>query len=345
MDREIIPTGPEGDDCFDPTGVDATGEQVTLFSAAADHGTRIDRFLSERLSTFSRSYFQQLLEQGHVTLGGRVVVKAATRLKVGDVVEVRLAPTEQASAFKPEAISLDVLHEDDDLLVINKPAGLVVHPGAGNWSGTLLNGLLNHHAAAAQLPRAGIVHRLDKDTSGAMVVAKNRETMEALVRQIAARQIQRLYLAVVGRAWPFESTVMVHQAIGRDPKNRVRMAVLDHSHAGAKPAQTQLLCLQTTPQAALVAAKLFTGRTHQIRVHLSWLGCPLIADSVYGGAIHEVLARQALHAARLVFPHPSNGRPVDCRAPLPDDFQRLLQSEGLHYNPSLLRNAAFSPVR
>ena len=345
MEPEIISTGHDFDDGLDAPETESPVELADLRVAPAEHGLRIDRFLAFRLPAFSRSYFQQLLAQGDVHTAGHAVAKPSVKVRVGDVVQVRLCPTPQAHAFRPEPLALRLLHEDDDLMVVDKPAGLVVHPGAGHWSGTLLNGLLHHHAAAAQLPRAGIVHRLDKDTSGAMVVAKNRETMEALVRLIAAREVQRLYLGVVGRAWPHAESVTVREALGRDPKNRIRMAVLDGAASGARPAQTQFLKLQSSERSALVAAKLFTGRTHQIRVHLLHLGCPLFGDAVYGGPTHQAVQRQALHAGRLVFVHPKSQQRINCRSPLPADLVQLLHCEGLNYNPDRLSDSAFLTTR
>jgi 23S rRNA pseudouridine1911/1915/1917 synthase len=199
--------------------------------------------------------------------------------------------------------------------VLNKPAGLVVHPAAGNWSGTLLNGLLAHHAAAATLPRAGIVHRLDKDTSGLMVVGKTLPAVTALSRAIAAREVHRHYLTLVhGRVGWDETTV--DQPIGRDPVSRVRMAVL----SSGKPARTELQCIARNDRFSALACKLHTGRTHQIRVHLAWLGHVLVADALYGGAPALGLQRQALHAARLRLQHPLAGVWLDLQCPLPADL-------------------------
>ncbi|OYU96657.1 MAG: hypothetical protein CFE45_19235 [Burkholderiales bacterium PBB5] len=201
------------------------------------------------------------------------------------------------------------------MLGVNKPVGLVVHPAAGHWSGTLLNGLLAHHAGAAALPRAGIVHRLDKDTTGLMVVAKTLPAMTTLVRQIAAREVRRIYLALVhGRvAWE-EATI--EAPIGRDPVSRLRMAVV----AGGKPARTDVQWLGASGGVAAVRCTLHTGRTHQIRVHLSHRGHPLLGDALYGGKPALGLVRQALHATRLAFAHPADERPLDFHAPLPADL-------------------------
>ena len=214
-------------------------------------------------------------------------------------------------------------------MVINKPVGLVVHPAPGHWSGTLLNGLLAHHAGARMLPRAGIVHRLDKDTSGLMVVAKTRAVMDALVALIAAREVRREYIALAHKPWQMAATVRVEQAIGRDPRQRVRMAVVDLAHQMGKPALTDFRVLDSQPQACLLHCKLHTGRTHQIRVHLLHLGHPLLADELYGGKPLAGLVRQALHAWRLSLTHPVTGQAMSWRAALAPDLQQALSSLGL----------------
>lgn len=307
-------------------------ERVTLQVDAAGHGVRADRVLALRLSGLSRSHLQQLIDGGAVTLNGQPLGKPAHKLKAGDSLEVELRPTAQALAFAPESMALDVVHEDDDLLVINKPAGLVVHPAAGHWSGTLLNGLLAHHEGARHLPRAGIVHRLDKDTSGLMLVARSARAFDALVALIAAREVQRLYLALAHGPWRRDDTVVVDRAIGRDPANRLRMASFGPQASSAKPAQTTVRALATGPRHTLVACKLHTGRTHQIRVHLAWLGHPLVGDTLYGGRAECGLERQALHAHRLALRHPVDGRPLVFDQPPPADFAGALAAVGLQYN-------------
>lgn len=300
------------------------------------HGWRIDRALARLIPEFSRSYLQQLMADGAVWLRGAPAHKAAARIAVGERLQVELRPTQQAMAFVPQPMALEVVFEDADLLVINKPAGLVVHPAAGHWSGTLLNGLLAHHAAAASLPRAGIVHRLDKDTSGLMLVGKSRQAVEALVRAIAAREVNRQYLALAHGRWQGPAEQAVDQPIGRDVHNRLRMAVVRPESATGKPAQTTVRLLDGTEQACLVACKLHTGRTHQIRVHMAWLGHPLVGDTLYGGKPLWGMARQALHATRLRLLHPTRGQSLDFLIPPPADFQQLLAETGLHYNESQL---------
>ena len=307
--------------------------------AVAQHGERLDRALALLVPEFSRSYLQQLIEAGAVQLGGREQRKTSTKVKVGDVLRIELRPTPQSQAFSPEPMALEVVYEDAHLMVIHKPAGWVVHPAPGHWSGTLLNGLLAHHAGARMLPRAGIVHRLDKDTSGLMVVAKTRAVMDALVALIAAREVRREYIALAHKPWQQGPTVRVEQAIGRDPRQRVRMAVVDLTHQMGKPALTDFRVLDSQPQACLLHCKLHTGRTHQIRVHLLHLGHPLLADELYGGKPLAGLERQALHAWRLSLTHPVTGQALSWRAPLPPDLRQALGSLGLNGGAELELNA------
>lgn len=299
------------------------------------HGWRADRAIASLIPEFSRSYLQQLMADGAVELRGTPLRKPASRLQVGDRLTVELRPTPQAQAFVAEAMPLVVVFEDADLLVIDKPAGLVVHPAAGHWSGTLLNGLLAHHAGAAQLPRAGIVHRLDKDTSGLMLVGKSRQAVEALVRAIAAREVQREYLALAHGVWRGPAVQEVDQTIGRDSHNRLRMAVLRPDATSGKTARTTLRLLATQGEACLVRCKLHTGRTHQIRVHMAWLGHSLVGDSLYGGRPLWGLTRQALHAQRLRLAHPISGAPLDFPCPTPPDILSALAQSGLRYNKGL----------
>jgi 23S rRNA pseudouridine1911/1915/1917 synthase len=303
---------------------------------AGMHGWRIDRALAQLIPEFSRSYLQQLMADGAVQLHGSVARKPAARIHAGESLQVELRPTQQAMAFVAQPMALEVVHEDAHLLVINKPAGLVVHPAAGNWSGTLLNGLLAHHAAAATLPRAGIVHRLDKDTSGLMLVGKSRAAVDALVRAIAARDVHREYLALAHGAWKGAGEQGVDQPIGRDSHNRLRMAVLRPEATSGKPAQTTVRLLDTSVTTCLVACKLHTGRTHQIRVHMAWLGHPLVGDALYGGKPVLGMQRQALHATRLRLVHPVSGESLAFQSPPPTDFMAALAEAGLHYNESQL---------
>jgi 23S rRNA pseudouridine1911/1915/1917 synthase len=279
------------------------------------HGQRLDKLLASLVPEFSRSHLQSLVSGGHARLDDALVTAASRRVKAGQRLALTLEPPAEAKAFTPQAMPLDVVYEDAHLLVIHKPAGLVVHPAAGNWSGTLLNGLLARDAAAALLPRAGIVHRLDKDTSGLMVVGRSLEAVTALVRDLAARDIHRRYLALAhgdAGARPFS----VEAPIGRDAAVRIRMAVT----ASGKPARTDVLPVAFKGGISAVRCVLHTGRTHQIRVHLAHRGHPLVADAVYGGAPALGLQRQALHAAELELRHPITRQPLRFQATPPADF-------------------------
>jgi 23S rRNA pseudouridine1911/1915/1917 synthase len=209
---------------------------------------------------------------------------------------------------------------------------LVVHPAPGNWSGTLLNGLLAQHKDFSLVPRAGIVHRIDKDTSGLMVVARHRESMDKLIQDIADRTVSRQYLALAHGTWAGKSTVTVEAPIGRDPRNRLRMAVVDLAQHAGKTAKTDFVLLGRATEHCLILCILHTGRTHQIRVHMSSIGHPLVADTMYGGTSTLGLSRQGLHAVRLAFNHPVTGVPLAFEAPPPQDMQRAFAEVGLRYN-------------
>ena len=280
-------------------------------------GLRLDQALARLLPEESRSRLARLIEEGHVRVDGEKVA-AKRKLKSGEAVEVALAPRVEESAYRAEAIALDVVHEDDDVLVLNKPAGLVVHPGSGNWAGTMLNALLHRAPAAEHLARAGIVHRLDKDTSGLIVVAKNEPAQLSLVRQLQARTVKRTYLALARGKLARGGTV--DAPIGRHPVHRTRMAVV----SGGKPAVTHYRVREAFPAHTLLECDLETGRTHQIRVHLASIGHPLEGDPVYAGRGEKLLARQALHAWRLAFLHPRTQKLRQFEAPMPADFRALL---------------------
>jgi 23S rRNA pseudouridine1911/1915/1917 synthase len=283
-------------------------------------GRRLDQCLAALFPEHSRSRVQQWIDAGQVCVDG---VPGERKQKVweGGRLDVLPAPHPADQAHQAEAIELDIVFEDEALIVINKPPGLVVHPGAGNWSGTLLNALLHHAPELEGVPRAGIVHRLDKDTSGLMVVARSLVAQTALVRALQARDVKRVYQAVaLGRFEREEDEI--DAPIGRHPVHRTRMAVVD----SGKPAQTLYRVLRQYRQAAWVECHLRTGRTHQIRVHLAYIGHPLWGDSVYAGrrVAPRPFPRQALHACRLGFEHPLNGTAMDWQVPLPEDFQTLL---------------------
>lgn len=279
------------------------------------HGQRLDKAVVAVVPEFSRSFLQTLIEKGYVQLEGRVVQTASRKVLAGQRLSIELMPTPESLAFRAEPMALNVVFEDAHLMVVNKPAGLVVHPAAGHWSGTLLNGLLAHHTGAAALPRAGIVHRLDKDTSGLMVVGKTLIAVTALVRAIAARTVHRQYLAIAHGAVASRH-MQIDAPVGRDPQSRVRMAV---HHAG-KPARTDVDLILRTLDFSGVRCTLHTGRTHQIRVHMSAQGHPLVGDAVYGGRPALGMHRQALHATRLLFDHPCADRALAFEADAPEDF-------------------------
>lgn len=318
----------------EPSGLveGAASELRTMMVAAPQHGARLDKALAELVPEFSRNYLQQLLSQGLVSVQGVPVRKAAAKVKAGDCIVLELRPTLQSQAFRPEPMDIEVVYEDAHLLVVNKPAGLVVHPAPGNWSGTLLNGLLARDDKALAVPRAGIVHRLDKDTSGLMVVARDRAAMDALVARIAERKVRRQYMALAHGAWSGPVERAVHAPIGRDPRNRLRMAVVDLAVHAGKEARTDVRWLEGNAQGCWVQCTLHTGRTHQIRVHMASLKHPLVGDSLYGGEPVGPMARQALHAYRLAFEHPMNGRALEFTAPVPPDMRQALAAWGLGYN-------------
>ncbi len=290
---------------------------------AEGHGQRLDKQLVRLACEFSRSHLQSLIERGHVRVDGVAATRASARLRAGQQLAIELVPTDESRAFTPQVMALDVLHEDEHLLIIAKPAGLVVHPAPGHWSGTLLNGLLARHAAAAALPRAGIVHRLDKDTSGVMMVGKTLAAVTALVRAIAAREVHRQYLAIAQGEWPASMTI-IEQPIGRDPVSRVRMAIVSPSKGG-RPSRTDVQPVAVAAGSSALQCTLHSGRTHQIRVHLASLGHPLVGDALYGGRAALGLERQALHAARLRLAHPLTRDMLQFEAVAPPDFAHAWQ--------------------
>ncbi len=296
-------------------------------------GRRLDQALAELFPDFSRSRLQQWIKAGEVTVDGVAETRPRARLEGGETVEVE-AELPREARCEPQDIPLDILYEDDAILVLNKPAGLVVHPAAGNPDGTLQNALLHHDPALAAVPRAGIVHRLDKDTSGLMVVARTLAAHHALVGQLQSRSVGREYLAVAVGVMTGGGTV--EQPIGRHPVDRKRMAVVAH---GGKPAVTHYRVVERFRGHTLLRVRLETGRTHQIRVHLAWLKHPLAGDPVYGGRprlpagasalLRETLLafrRQALHAGRLSLVHPASGESMSWEAPPPEDFRALLEA-------------------
>jgi len=302
-------------------GADPAASPWELTVPPALAGLRFDQALAQLVAQHSRSRLQAWIDAGNVTLDVSVV---AAKRRVAGGERIVVAPVDDGAALAdlPQAIPLDIVHEDAALVVVNKPAGLVVHPGSGNRDGTLLNALVHHDAGLAALPRAGIVHRLDKDTSGLLVVARTVVAQTDLVRQLEARTVKREYLAVV--RGDFERPVTIDAAIGRHPTARTTMAVVE----GGKPARTHVSPLERFGVATLVRCRLETGRTHQIRVHLAAIAHPLIGDPAYGTrrvtAALPPFPRQALHAARLGLVHPDTRTHVQWEAPPPADFAALL---------------------
>jgi 23S rRNA pseudouridine1911/1915/1917 synthase len=321
-----------------------------LVIAAEEAGERLDRVLAHRVAELSRSRHKALILAGRVAIDGATIRDPGHRVNAGATIMLDLPPPEDV-AIAPETIPLDVVFEDADLIVIDKPAGLVVHPAAGNWTGTLVNALVAHCGESLSgvggVKRPGIVHRLDKDTSGLMVVAKTDRAHRALSRQFAdhgrSGALRRGYLALVWGA-PERPRGTIDKPIGRHPRARDKMAV----RAGGRAAVThwevveRYLGRDGAPVASLIACRLETGRTHQIRVHLAAIGHPLLGDEVYGSGFRtkanqltgeaqaalEALGRQALHAYLLTIEHPSQGMNLEFRSELPDAFSRLRHSLG-----------------
>lgn len=306
----------------------AESSDLLHFSVPNEYaGMRFDQAMAKLLPEYSRSRLQEWITAGQISLNG---ARATTKQKIwgGEKVIVleQTHPAEQA--YAPENIPLDIVYEDDALLIINKPVGLVVHPGNGNWQGTLLNALLHYLPPLEGVPRAGIVHRLDKDTSGLMVVAKTLIAQTALVRQLQARSVKREYLAL---AWgEIKHAGKVDKPIGRHPIQRIKMAVVENG----KAAITHYHVEESFPSCTLLRCRLETGRTHQIRVHMACLGHPLVGDSLYlhgprkcVPALRDVLhlfPRQALHATRLALVHPGSGVEMAWHVPLAEDMELLL---------------------
>lgn len=303
--------------------------QLQLDIPESQRGQRLDRALAALVQDYSRSRLQQWIRAGQVTLDGRVP-QVRERVQGGERVRIDADLVEQTVSL-PEAIPLDIIHEDADLLVINKPAGLVVHPAAGNPAGTLMNALLHHDAGLASLPRAGIVHRLDKNTSGLMVVARTLTVHKRLVEALQARAVKREYVTLVNTV--LTAGGIIEAPIGRHPVDRKRMAVVP----GGKEAITHYRVVERYRAHTLVRVRLETGRTHQIRVHMAHRHCPVVGDPVYGGRLRlpqgasadlrQALAdfrRQALHATQLELVHPGSGERVGWTVDVPADMARLI---------------------
>ena len=301
------------------------------FDVPAEYdGQRLDRVLASMVEHHSRAQLQRLIADGCVRLRGAVALKPNTMVREGDHVEVDV-PAPQPTDLEPEPLALDILYQDADIAVLNKPAGMVVHPGAGHSSGTLVHALLHHvddlSGIGGEL-RPGIVHRLDRGTSGVMVIAKNDAAHQELARQFHDREIEKEYIALV---WGVvQAGRRIDAAIGRDPSNRQKMSARSKH---AREAVTRITRAHHLPGVTLCQVAIHTGRTHQIRVHLSAIGHPIVGDALYGGVHRRVagdiravqrLARPFLHAARLVFKHPRDERRLEFIAPLPDDLSSVL---------------------
>jgi 23S rRNA pseudouridine1911/1915/1917 synthase len=323
----------------------APSERSVTFTVSSEAGERLDRALASWLPDMTRSAIQRLIDEGNARVEGRGV-KSGHKLRPGERVDV-VVPRPRPTDLTPEPIPLDVVYEDEDVLVINKPKGLVVHPAPGHAHGTLVHAVLAH--AGEELSgiggeeRPGIVHRLDRDTSGLILVAKTDPAHESLQRQIGARTVERRYLAVVRGAPKFERAE-VDACIGRHPTDRKRMAVLPSTaHPPPRPALTELQVLERFPGFALLEARLQTGRTHQIRVHCAYIGHPIVGDPLYGPRLKdphippavrraiEALEGQALHAYRLSFDHPRTGQRLTFTAPPPADTQAVLDAFGSRF--------------
>ena len=291
-----------------------------------DAKLRLDHFLAKRLQQYSRSRLQQLIRSGFVRLNG-----ASTRprqiVRTGDKIDVREPPVEQIET-RPQRIPLDILFEDEDLIVINKPAGLTVHPGAGQREHTLVNALLSHCTTLSGIggkERPGIVHRLDKETSGCLVVAKNDLAHRELSRQFADRTVEKIYLALVAGKLPKPAGV-IEERIGRHPVHRQRMSVTTKR---GRTAKTEYRVVRSNEEASLIECRLHSGRTHQVRVHLHHLGHPVLGDKVYGARLVKHFPRQMLHAWKLGFRHPRTGEWKQFQASVPDDFKEAIAGAGL----------------
>jgi 23S rRNA pseudouridine1911/1915/1917 synthase len=320
------------DDADDSEGLVDSADDLAPISITLDArscGVRLDKVLASHLPQYSRARLQQWIDSGHVLVDGKLA-KAKSTMLGDETLTLQPQPAVSDFAFQAEPIALDVVHEDDSIAVINKPVGLVVHPAAGNWHGTLLNGLLHRWPQLSGVPRAGIVHRLDKDTSGLLVVAKTLSAQTDLVRQLQERSMGREYLALV---WgqPISSG-RIEAAIARHSRDRTRMAVSKSPLAKvAITHYTRVMngTLEGKP-VALLRCRLETGRTHQIRVHLQSIGFPLVGDSVYGKQhLASIFSRQALHAERLSLRHPAQREHAEWSAALPSDMAQLLVRAGI----------------
>lgn len=300
-------------------------QKYEIYIDAEQQGTRIDLVLSLSLAETSRSFIQKLFEKGKISVNGEICTSKKYKVKNGDQVEL-IIPEPEILTVEPEDIPLDIVYEDDDVLVVNKPKGMVVHPAVGNYNGTLVNAIMFHCgdrlSSINGVIRPGIVHRIDKDTSGLLMIAKNDMAHESLSRQLAEHSITRRYQALVYHNFKEEEGT-VNAPIGRDPKNRLRQAVTE---LNSKHAVTHYQVLERFGAYTLIEAKLETGRTHQIRVHMSHIKHPLVGDLVYGPKKHTIKVEgQMLHAKVLGFIHPRTGEYMEFDSQLPAYFEDILK--------------------
>lgn len=321
-------------------------EKLKLAAAADDAGTRLDAFIGRNTDELSRSYAVKLIEKGRISVNGKVVTSKKHSLEAGDIVVVDL-PEPETLDVSAEDIPLDIVYEDDDVLVVNKPRGMVVHPGPGNWSGTLVNAVMFHCGDSLStingVIRPGIVHRIDKDTSGLLMIAKNDKAHESLAEQLRVHSVTREYTALchdnIGETGSFgvegvtrdaddpENAITIDVPIGRDERNRMRHAV---NGSGSREAVTHIRILERFGRYTLVRARLETGRTHQIRVHMAYIHHPLAGDELYGPRRQSAqiagvkVSGQLLHAGTLGFVHPSTGEYMEFHADLPEVFEKVL---------------------
>ena len=316
QDMDALPKDEE--ECFD----ESSSELIEIKNEEA--GGRIDRILAERYSDITRSYLQRLIKDGNVTMGGKAV-KSSFKPSCGDEIQI-IFPKASELQIEPESIPLDILYEDRDVIIVNKPKGMVVHPAAGHYSGTLVNALMYHCKDSLSgingVLRPGIVHRIDQNTTGSLIVCKNDAAHQSIAEQLRVHSITRKYRAIVhGR---LTEDGCIRTTIGRHPQKRKEMAV---NVPGGKEAVTHYKILETFDQFTYVECQLETGRTHQIRVHMKSIGHPILGDDVYGPSKcpFSGLQGQTLHAMTIGFIHPSTGEYVEFEAPLPDYFEKLLQ--------------------
>lgn len=325
FNERLEPVATDDADSFGPEEewLDDSEDELVLTVETEFAGQRIDKYLSDSMDTVvSRTQVQGWIKDGYVTLNG-LPVKPNHKLEEGEVIHVRI-PKPVEVEIDPEEIPLDVVYEDSDVIVVNKPRGLVVHPAAGHYSGTLVNGLLHHCTDLSGINgklRPGIVHRIDKDTSGLLMAAKNDIAHRGLAEQLKEHSVTRKYIAVVHGVMQHERGT-VDAPIGRDPHDRKLYTVTDKN---SKHAVTHFTVLERLKEHTVLELKLETGRTHQIRVHMKYIGFPLVGDPAYGKSRDKEMKGQALHAAVLGFRHPSTDEYLEFSAPVPDDIRELLE--------------------